>query len=63
MFSRKPWDKSTKGIFFDYNQFEKVPQNDDSENRNEQNEFAWKYGKKNLFYKCLFLWENYLRKF
>jgi hypothetical protein len=40
MFSRKPWDKSTKGIFFDYNQFEKVPQNDDSENRNEQNEYA-----------------------
>lgn len=41
MFNRKkPWDKPTKNIFFDYNQFEKIPQNDDSEVQNEQNEFA-----------------------
>ena len=36
----KPWDKTSKNIFYDsYNQFEKVPQNDDFTSES-QNEFA-----------------------
>lgn len=35
----KPWDKTSKNIFTDYNQFEKIPQNDDFTCDN-QSEFA-----------------------
>lgn len=33
----KPWDKTTKNIFYDYNQFEKIPPSDDfaSESQSE----------------------------
>lgn len=33
----KPWDRTSKNIFYDYNQFEKIPQNDDfaTESQNE----------------------------
>jgi hypothetical protein len=36
----KPWDKTTKNIFYDYNQFEKIPQNDDDFDTEIQNELA-----------------------
>lgn len=35
----KPWDKTSKNIFFDYNQFEKIPQNDEFA-AESQSEFA-----------------------